>query len=376
MIRPLLGAILLLAPPLSAQSADEPWRDSFYPIVRYSGNDGISAGLRFAYNKRAPWESPYFNAGSFTADLGVSASGSYGAQVRLRAPGLKPGWRFDVGASAVRQTRYEFYGVGEATPYFPDSITDDQQYIYKVRRSQLQARVEGSRRITGRLWATAMVQVKETEFSDLPGRSVFTDEFAATTSESDLITRIGVVYDARNNDYDTHQGVLLSAGLLKGTYGEGYDRWVAEARGWVPFGAWRGTWISARAVAAAATGDVPLDSRLYLPVWEGQARVLGGAESHRGLLDQRFIGRDHLFGNLTLHHDLFNAGGLMAGGLIAFVDAGRVFEESAFDLTTEGMEVGVGGGAYFRLMQTGIYTFNFANGPDGFVFTLGNNWMF
>ena len=114
---------------------------------------------------------------------------------------------------------------------------------------------------------------------------------------------------------------------------------------------------------------MPLDSRLYLPVWEGQVRVLGGAESHRGSLDQRFIGRDHLFGNLTLHHDLFNAGGLTAGGLLAFVDAGRVFEESEFDLTTEGMEVGVGGGVYFRLMQTGIYTFNFANGPDGFVFT-------
>jgi len=27
-------------------------------------------------------------------------------------------------------------------------------------------------------------------------------------------------------------------------------------------------------------------------------------------------------------------------------------------------------------MQTGVYTFNFAEGPDGFVFTLGNSWMF
>ncbi|MDP9144710.1 MAG: BamA/TamA family outer membrane protein [Actinomycetota bacterium] len=371
-----ITTLLLVATPLAAQTADEPWRDSFYPIVRYSGNDGMSAGLRFAYNKRGPWEAPYFYAGTFTADLGYSASGSYAASVRLRAPGLKPGWRFDVSASAVRQTRYEFYGVGEATPYFADSVSDSQRYFYRVRRSQLQARAEGSRRITGRFWATAMVQAKETEFSDLPGRSVFTDEFDDTHAESDLITRIGLVYDARNNDYDTHKGALLSVGLLRGTYGEGYDRWVAEARGWLPFGSWRGTWISARAMAAAAHGDVPLDSRLYLPHWEGQARVLGGAESHRGLRDQRLIGRDHLFGNLTVHHDLFNAGGLAAGGLIAFVDAGRVFEESKFDLTTEGMEVGVGGGAYLRLMQTGIYTFNFANGPDGFVFSLGNNWMF
>ncbi|HVX88839.1 MAG TPA: hypothetical protein VG940_07935, partial [Gemmatimonadales bacterium] len=109
---------------------------------------------------------------------------------------------------------------------------------------------------------------------------------------------------------------------------------------------------------------------------EGQVRVLGGAESHRGMLDQRYVGRGLLVGNLTLHHDLFNAGGLMAGGLIAFVDAGRVFENDDFTFTTEGMKVGGGAGLYFRLMQTGVYTFNFGQGPDGFVFTLGNSWMF
>ena len=40
------------------------------------------------------------------------------------------------------------------------------------------------------------------------------------------------------------------------------------------------------------------------------------------------------------------------------------------------MKVGGGAGIYLRLMQTGVYTFNFAEGPDGFVFTLGNSWMF
>jgi len=151
---------------------------------------------------------------------------------------------------------------------------------------------------------------------------------------------------------------------------------VAEGRAWIPFGEWRSTWFSLRGVAAGASGDVPLDAKLYLPVFEGQVRVLGGAESHRGLLDQRYVGRDLLFGNLTLHHDLVNGGGLMAAGLIGFVDAGRVFENEKFSLTTKGMKVGGGAGLYLRLMQTGVYTFNFAEGQDGFVFTLGNSWMF
>jgi len=76
-----------------------------------------------------------------------------------------------------------------------------------------------------------------------------------------------------------------------------------------------------------------------------------------------------------VNHDIMNAG-LFAAGVTGFIDAGRVFEESDFRLTTEEMKVGGGGGIYLRFLQTGIYTFNFATGPDGFMFTLGNSWMF
>jgi len=380
MLRRTLLATLLLASPaaLSAQDEEyrEPWRDSFYPIVRYSGNDGTSIGLRYSWFKRAPFEAPYFQAAAITGDIAYSVSGSYGASVRFKAPGLRRNWRFDAGLGAIKQARYEFYGVGEATTYDPDSVTDASSYYYRVRRAQYQVRGEASRRITGRLWLTGMALYKHTAFTDLPGGSVFTDEFGSEKLETDAIGRIGLAYDTRDNDYDTHRGVLLEAGLLRGTFGGGYGRWVAEARGWLPFGIWESTWISARVLAAARTdGELPLDAKLYVPTWEGQARVLGGAESHRGFLDQRFVGRDLLVGNLAVQHDLVN-GGIFAAGVLAFMDAGRVFEESDFKLTTEGMKVGGGGGLYLRLLQTGIYTFNFATGPDGFVFTLGNNWMF
>jgi hypothetical protein len=380
-VRTLLATLLLAAGtavPLAAQEegAPEPWRDSFYPIVRYSGNDGASIGIRYTWFKRAPYEAPYFQAAAITGDVAYSVSGSYGASVRFKAPGLRRNWRFDAGVGAIKQARYEFYGVGEETDYSPDSVTDARSYYYRVRRAQVQVRGEASRRITGRLWVTGMALWKRTNFTDLPGGSVFTDEFGSEKLETDAIGRIGLAWDSRDNDYDTHRGALLEAGLLRGTFGGGYGRWVAEARGWLPFGTWESTWVSARVLAAARTdGELPLDAKLYVPTWEGQARVLGGAESHRGFLDQRFVGRDLLVSNLAVHHDLVN-GGIFAAGVIAFMDAGRVFEESDFTLTTEGMKVGGGGGLYLRLLQTGIYTFNFATGPDGFVFTLGNNWMF
>jgi len=367
---------VLVAPPLAAQTADEPWRDSFYPILSYSGNDGISLAARYAWNKRGPWQAPYFYAGRVVIDAGYSASGSYLGSLWFHAPGLRHGWRLDAAATATQQSRFEFYGLGEDSRYHADSVTSSQKYYYKVRRTQQQVRGELSRRLAGHLWATATAQYKQTTFHDLPGPSLYTTVFADGRKETDAIGRVGLVFDSRENDYDTHRGLLLDAGLLKGTFGGGYSQWLVEGRAWIPFGEWQSTWVALRGVAAASTGDVPLDSRLYLPVFEGQVRVLGGAESHRGMLDQRFIGRDLLFGNATLHHDIFNAGGVAAAGVLAFADAGRVFETEKFSLTTSGMKVGGGAGFYLRLMQTGVYTFNFAEGPDGFVFTLGNSWMF
>lgn len=374
-----LGASLAVLPscPLAAQTDREPWKDSYYPVVSYSGNDGVTLGARYQWTRRANFDAPYFNRDAFITDVGISASGSYLASVRFKAPGFRRNWRVDLGASVGKQTRFEFYGLGESVPYSADSVHDGQPYYYKVRRGQTQVRGEVSRRIAGDLWLAAMGQWKQVNFTDLPGPSVFNATFGGTLDESDAVGRVALVFDSRDNDYDTHRGLLLDAGVLHGTgEGDGYDRWMFEGRAWIPFGAWNATWISMRAVASAATGDLPLDARFYLPIWEGQVRVLGGAESHRGMRDQRFVGRDQLFGNLTLHHDLFNAGGIAAAGLIAFVDVGRVFETETFSLTTEGMQVGGGGGLYFRLLQTGVYTFNFAKGPDGFVFTLGNSWMF
>lgn len=374
----LVTALILASLParLAAQTDQEPWRDSFYPIISYSGNDGIGLAARFALNKRAPWEAPYFYSGRLIADVGYSASGSYLASLWFHAPGLRRDWRLDAIATATQQSRFEFYGIGEDTRYHADSATASQRYYYKVRRTQQQARAQLSRHLVGHLWLTGTAQYKVTTFHDLPGPSLYTSFFADGRQETDAAGRVALVFDSRENDYDTHHGILLDAGLLKGSFGNGYQQWVAEGRAWVPFGEWRSTWLSLRGVAAGSTGDVPLDSRLYLPVFEGQVRVLGGAESHRGLLDQRYIGRDLLFGNVTVHHDLANAGGLLAAGLMVFADAGRVFEKEKFSLTTKGMKLGGGAGFYLRLMQTGVYTFNFAEGPDGFVFTLGNSWMF
>ena len=69
-------------------------------------------------------------------------------------------------------------------------------------------------------------------------------------------------------------------------------------------------------------------------------------------------------------------GDLGALTVLAFLDAGRVFEEESFEITADDLRVGGGGGIALRILRSTIFTFNFAGGPDGFNFSVGNGWMF
>ena len=104
--------------------------------------------------------------------------------------------------------------------------------------------------------------------------------------------------------------------------------------------------------------------------------VLGGEYSHRSFDTGRFAGKGTLFGNLEVRQDVLPFGDLGALTVIGFVDAGRVFEEESFRLTTNDLHVGGGGGIALRILRSTIFTFNFAGGPDGFNFSVGNGWMF
>jgi hypothetical protein len=110
--------------------------------------------------------------------------------------------------------------------------------------------------------------------------------------------------------------------------------------------------------------------------WDNAVPVLGGEYSHRSFDTGRFAGKGVLFGNLEVHHDLLPFGDLGAVTLLAFVDAGRVFEQESFRITTDGMKVGGGGGVAIRILRSTIFTINFAGGPDGFNYSVGSRWMF
>jgi hypothetical protein len=135
--------------------------------------------------------------------------------------------------------------------------------------------------------------------------------------------------------------------------------------------------VAARLAASGIMGGSPsLDARYTIPAWENWIPVLGGPYSHRSLDAGRLAGKEVLLGNLEIRHDLLAFGDLGAVTLLAFTDAGRVFEQENFKLTTKGIKWGGGGGVALRILRSSILTFNFAGGPDGFNFSFGQGWMF
>jgi outer membrane protein assembly factor BamA len=215
--------------------------------------------------------------------------------------------------------------------------------------------------------------VEWTRFTTLPGPSLFRTDFGTEWKESDVSGRLAMVYDTRDNEFNTHQGLLLEAGAQLGSGNDGYTRLYSVLRGYLSVR--EGTVIAARLGASALSDSATLNARYHIPSWENQIPVLGGQYSHRSFDTGRFAGKHVVFGNLEVRHDLLPFGDLGAVTLLAFLDVGRVFEES-LKVTTEGMKVGGGGGVALRILRSSIFTFNFAGGPDGFNYSVGSGWMF
>jgi outer membrane protein assembly factor BamA len=372
----LLG--LLSTTQLVAQEEDDsgaPWRTSYFPYLSGGTNDGPVFNFRVRYWQAAEYEDRVTANAALDAEAGITVRGSRHAFVRFRAPQVAEGWRFDAMVKAAREVRFGYFGLGNETEYNEEAVTEAQPFLYRVRRTRYRGVAEVTRHIRGPLMVALMGDVEQARFTSLPGPSVFDADFDPDElKQNDVSGRLALVYDTRDNEYNTHQGLLLEAGTQIGSGGDGYTRLYTLLRAYVmPL---EGTVVAARIGASGMGGTPSLDARYTIPGWEREVPVLGGEYSHRALDVGRLAGRHLLFGNLEVRHDLLAFGDLGAITLLAFTDAGRVFEEESFRLTLDDLKVGGGGGVALRILRSSIFTFNFAGGPDGFNFSVGSGWMF
>ena len=380
--RALLLAVLLPAglarvPVLAAQDEAEhgtPWRLSYFPYIAGLANDGPAYFLRARYWQPAEYEARNTYTAALDGAVGATSEGSRLALLRFRAPGLWKDWRLDALVGAERLVRYGYFGLGNATEKNDDLVTEDTPFIYRVRRIRYEGRVEVTRRISGPFHAALRAAAVDMKYTTLPGPALFINDFGEGLDEDEVSGRLALLYDTRNNEYNTTRGLFAEAGVQVGDAEDTYTRVYGVVAGYYPVR--EGTVIAGRLGGSGTEGTPTLYARASVPAWDREIPVLGGENSHRSFDTGRFLGDGTLFANLEVRHDLFPFGDLGSVTLVGFLDAGRVFEDESFRLTTEDLHVGGGGGVAVRILRTAIFVFNFAGGPDGFNFSFGNGWMF
>ncbi|HEX5962084.1 MAG TPA: BamA/TamA family outer membrane protein, partial [Gemmatimonadales bacterium] len=229
-----------------------PWRTSYFPYLTGGTNDGPVIAFRVHHFQPAEYEDRVTTNAAFTADAGVTLRGGRHMILKFRAPQLLRNWRFNSLAAAVREVRFGYFGRGNETVEDDNAVTPDQPFLYRVRRARYGGKVEGTRRLNGPLQAALLVNVEWTRFTTLPGPSVFKSDFGPELRETDVSGRVALVYDTRNNEYNTQKGLLLEAGGEVGSGNDGYTRLYTVLRGYVPLR--EGTVLAGR-LAASGMGD-------------------------------------------------------------------------------------------------------------------------
>lgn len=350
------------------------WRNTVVPFIGGQPNDGPAFGVLAQRRMTTPVDDRVTSRAELELNAGLTLKGGLFGYLTFYAPRLVKKWRFNGVFSGVRQVRYGYLGLGNDTPYDPDLVTDENPFLYRLRREQILLSGEVTRRIGQHFGVALQMAGTRDRFRALEGESVFRDEFGDEVVETDYWARFALVYDSRDLEWDTRRGMLLEAGVQYGLFNEDYQRVYTILRGYRSIGP--RTVLAARAMGAAMSGTPTLNARFSVPGWERDAFVLGGEDSHRGLINGRFLGNDVLLTNAEIRHWVWTWRPGFELGLIGWVDAGRVFEDEGFSLTLRDWTVGAGTGVAFRVLRTNIFTVTAGAGGEGMNLTFKAGWMF
>ena len=363
------------------------WFDVFYPKVFYTPVEGLTGGAYYALVQPSrSWDygTPPPYRISISLDGQLSTSGSRFLKLEARAPGLATGWRFTGRLSARRRAKDNYFGLGNATVFEKDSVSDSQPDFYRAIRTQYVFRAEMQRDLVGPLRVVAGTKAERWRISPQDGPSVLARDLAngadptIDVATDDVSFRVGLLLDTRDDEVAPNSGIVIGAGVgvadadIAGDVT--YTRTTLNAQGyWSPSPL---VVFAARAVGEVMGGTPPFGTYYLI---EGGTRFyegLGGSASHRALANNRFLGRDKLFGNVEVRYTVSAIPTLYRLSLVGFLDAGRVFEAEDFRITGEGLKVGGGTGLMFQIGRAGVAGFTVGLGPDGIESDFHSRWTF
>jgi len=361
------------------------WLDVFYPKVFYTARDGFTGGAYFAFMQPVrftDFDSPPPYRALVSLDAQASASGSRFAKLQARLPQFVEGWRFTGMLIVRRDARDNYFGIGSSTAYDGNNVTDAQPHFYQALHTRSFLRVEVQRQLIGPLRLLAGVDAQHWKIEPPEGPSLLAQDAAASVDPTigigttDVSARFGLVFDSRNDEVFPERGVFIGvvgSGASANVVGDvSYSRFTFAADGHIPVTTTLN--LNAR-VTASAMGGTPRLGSLYQLV-NSAFSGMGGGESHRGLFDNRYLGRHQLLANVDLRYTLAQVPTLYRVSIIGFLDAGRVFQGESFRLTTDDLQVGGGGGIFLQVGRAGLLGFTGGAGPDGAVFHFYTRWPY
>ncbi len=379
------GPVQAQFPPMPALGRD--WMAIAYPKLFYAGREGMTFG--FFTGQVLPhtfddfFAPPPYRA-ALLLDGQLSTSGSKHLRLDARLPRAVDGWRFVLSLAGLRSAREPYFGLGNASIYDRANETDAQPHFYRSDRVRLFARGEVQRRLVGPLRVVAGFHAERWKLDTLPGPSQLARDAltGAVTGvgryASDVSTRIGLVLDTRNDEPAPTRGVLLQAiyGVADSSVlGDlSYTRLTISAAGFLPVT--ERLTLAARVLGQSIGGSPGVGTLYLIEASDEPFRGIGGDRSHRALRTNRLLGADKLLANFDVRYTVFEQPTAARVTLLAFLDAGRVFPGDDFQVTTDGLHVGGGGGFFLQVLRNAILGTTIGTGPDGVVVKLHTEWSY
>jgi outer membrane protein assembly factor BamA len=357
----------------SLPPSDYPWLLSYYPLVGGGLGGGPVVVARVRYFQPSPYEERSTYRADLTVEGGLGLHGSRMFQTRLRAPLLTPNLRVNARAGARRNTRENFFGLGNSTVQ-DFELPEEDRLRYRVQETRYQFLADVTHRVTGPFLVALGGGIEHTRYLSLAPNTLFGSTIGEEVAGTDALIGGTLILDTRDNEYDPGNGIVAETGLQFGSGGDGYSRFYGMVRGYKMLNVQ--TQVAARLGASQLYGDFPLSARYELPAWEDVLGMYGGSSSNRGIRSSRYLGSGVLFGNLELRRQLLTSKNAAALTAIVFVDAGRVFEGEKVRLTGDEIHVGAGVGLALRILRSTSIVVDVARGSDTIRFNIGSGWAF
>lgn len=321
----------------AAENDSARWEISGLPALNFDADEGVGYGVVGGlYRHAGEGSGPYLLA--LEPTLFFTTGGRRELTLFADAPGRDgDAWRLDGFLGAERHIALPYYGLGNDPPYDP-AREEEESLFYRFGRERL--------RVAANLqWRLAALPVRlllgagaaRTAIDPLPqdaGTTLLAEHLGRGEPLDPSHTRhvrAGVVWDTRDHETVPRRGVWsellvqVHGRLLGGDHG--FTRWTLADRRYRPLGP---VTLANRLLLQEVRGDAPFHELYRIQTSFRQQEGLGGAETLRGIPQNRYAGRGLFLWNLEVRWEgeevrVFGLG--IRPGALAFVDSGRAWED-------------------------------------------------